>query len=166
MHLSISAYLTFLVGLSTLATAQVAVPARSIKCVCNGIIENSQSACIETGGSFNATACGFPGCCVYANEQSTFIENCRTLGYGFKRCDDCRSCWEDRGDIRRGKDSKTDIGLVKLEANIPLICISVLCHVIMCNIYYYEEWNQTCCFNLNWEPTAIALLCSISWGRK
>lgn len=91
MHLSISTYFAFLLGLGTLATAQV--ESRSIKCVCDGITDNSQTACVQTGGSFNVTGCGFAGCCVYANnEQTRFIENCRTLGYGFRRCDDCRSC--------------------------------------------------------------------------
>ncbi|EKV19709.1 hypothetical protein PDIG_01560 [Penicillium digitatum PHI26] len=91
MYLSISTHLTLLMGLGTLATAQVA--ARSIKCACDGITDHSQTACVQTGGSFNAAGCGFAGCCVYANnEQTRFIETCRTLGYGFRRCDDCRSC--------------------------------------------------------------------------
>lgn len=91
MHLSISTYFNLLLGLGTLAIAQVG--SRSIKCVCDGIPDNSKTACVQTGGSFNATGCEFAGCCVYANnEQTRFIENCKTLGYGFRRCDDCRSC--------------------------------------------------------------------------
>lgn len=96
MHLSPTNYIAVLLGMGVLSMAQVPVgqvPRPAIKCACSGTVENSRTACDPAGGDFNTGGCGFSGCCVYAGrEQTSFIENCEALGYGFRRCDDCASC--------------------------------------------------------------------------
>ena len=51
------------------------------------------------------------------------------------------------------KYTKTDIGLLKLETNILLICMQVVSYCGMHKIYYYEEWEQICCVNR--DPAAM-----------
>lgn len=87
MHLH-SSYL-----LALLILGSITPTVEAIKCSCRGGLRRSRDACEQIGGVYEKTACGFEGCCVTAgNTQESFIQTCRSLGYGFKRCDDCDDC--------------------------------------------------------------------------
>lgn len=85
MYLPIANTITVLVlGLGGISTTE------AVKCRCEGG-RLSRNACDEVGGVYEYS-CGFLGCCLNEQQQNKFVEICKTLGYGFKRCDDCATC--------------------------------------------------------------------------
>ncbi|KAJ4388307.1 hypothetical protein N0V85_007697 [Neurospora sp. IMI 360204] len=78
--------------LSLLAVGTVTVT-NAEKCACNGGTDHSKTACDRIGAKYGVFGCGFTGCCVNPGTQhNKFVQACKDLGYGFKRCDDCGTC--------------------------------------------------------------------------
>ncbi|PGH12271.1 hypothetical protein AJ80_06785 [Polytolypa hystricis UAMH7299] len=64
-----------------------------LKCACNAGGQNSKAACDYIGKVYGTRGCGYTGCCVFPGRERDAFENaCNTLGFGFKRCDECETC--------------------------------------------------------------------------